>query len=406
MAEQKNFVYIGKWAMTGGRDSSPAPAMGFGIYEYDIETGMISHIKDVFQDIAVGFTYIDKRRNVLYCTNEIAKLPGYAEGGGGRVFAFALDTVTGDMTQISCKPSFAPLPCGCCVDSNSEFLLVTNHSGGSAVTKAVKDIDGKYHISLEYDDASVVMYPINENGSLDDPCDIYKLEGLPSQGRPHPHSVSAAPDGSCYIVCDKGVDRIWTFKIDRTEKKLVLCGTEGYRTAPKSSPRYGCFHPEKPYFFANNESVPYVCSYKYNEYGALTEICSASIVPDGYDIDNPPPELSHPKHRPEQSDIRLHPNGKYLYDIVRGLDLLVVFEVNGDTGELVRKQIVEIKPGEIPQLAMHGPRGMAISPDGKFLLLASGGTNELITWKIGDDGLLTRVNVQQVSEKPANVAFL
>lgn len=384
MSDYKNtFVYVGNWGKT-------PTGCGFGICRYNTETGGLELIKSVFDEIAVGATCLDAKRNILYCTNELATHPGYVLGGGGQIYAFAIYPETGDLTEINHQPSYGTLPSSVAVDATGKYLIATNHTGHTPITKSVKDASGKYRIALEYDDATTILYPLNDDGSVGDPCDIYKHSGngpLPKQSHPHPHQVMMSPSGNLFAVCDKGSDQIFFFRINRETEKLEVCGGEGYKSIPGSSPRYSVFHPTRPYFYMNNETKAVIRAFRYDEDGKLEPICTVNALPEDCE-DN----LTM-----MQSDIRIHPSGKYLYGLIRGINAVSVFEIKEETGKIEKIQTVTLDG--------TGPRGCAISPDGWFMHIAALKSKEVLVWAIGEDGKLSPTGKKISQPNPGNVTF-
>jgi 6-phosphogluconolactonase len=379
----KTFLYVGNWAKT-------PTGTGIGICSYNPENGELAPIKSVFDEIIAGAICLDSKRNILYCVNELATHPGYASGGGGQVYAFAIDPETGDLTEINHQPSYAPYPVSVAVDATGKYLIAVNHSGLTPITKSVKDASGKYRIVLEYDDATTILYPLNDDGSIGDPCDIYKHSGkgpLPKQTHPQPHSVAMSPSGNLFAVCDKGSDQIFFFRINRETEKLEVCGGEGYKSIPGSSPRYSVFHPTRPYFYVNNETKAVIRAFRYDENGKLEPISTVSVLPEDCE-DNP---------KMMQSDMRIHPSGKYLYDLIRGISAVSVFEIKEATGEIERIQTVTLDG--------TGPRGCAISPDGRFMHIAALKSSEVLVWTIGEDGKLSPTGKKISQPNPGNVTF-
>jgi 6-phosphogluconolactonase len=84
--------------------------------------------------------------------------------------------------------------------------------------------------------------------------------------------------------------------------------------------------------------------------GALTEVQSLSTLPEGTD-----PVGS-------TAEVVAHPSGKFLYGSNRGHDSIVVYAIDGATGQLTR---VENEP-----IRGKTPRNFVVSPDGKWLLAA------------------------------------
>ncbi|MBM7656138.1 beta-propeller fold lactonase family protein [Neobacillus cucumis] len=138
------FVYIGNWKNNGS-------SCGFGICKYDEKRGELEYQKNVFPEICIGATYLDKKRNILYCTDERSHHPDFGHGGGGRVYALAINSESGDLVEINHKPTYALLASYVTTDRSGNYLIVTNHSGDHPVTKSVRDAAGNYHIVLEFE---------------------------------------------------------------------------------------------------------------------------------------------------------------------------------------------------------------------------------------------------------------
>lgn len=385
------FVYIGNWKeKPSSWETGPAVGRGIGICKYDPETGDLEPLKSVLGEISAGAVCLDARRNILYCTDESLTLPGYALCGGGQVIALAIDPQTGDLTEINRQPSFAPLPCYVTVDAESRYLLTVNHSGHMPITRSVRDASGKYRIDLEYDDGTTVLYPLGEDGSIGEACDIYKHSGkgpLPKQHHAKPHSVVMSPSGRLFAVCEWGSDRIYLFRINRETQRLEVCGGKGYQTIPASSPRYSFFHPRRPYFYVNYETKALIDLFRYDEEGRLERIGTVSGLPEGC--------ADHLEMK--QSDMRLHPSGRFVYLLIRGINAVSVFALDEKTGGLERIQTVTLDG--------LGPRGCAVSPDGRFLIIAALTSQEVLVWAIGEDGKLSPTGKKTGQPSPGNVTF-
>jgi 6-phosphogluconolactonase (cycloisomerase 2 family) len=379
----KTFAYIGKWAKT------PTDT-GIGICRYHAETGELEPIKTASDGVIAGAICLDPKRKILYCAHEAATLPGYDMGGGGQVYAFAIDPGSGDLTEINHQPSYATLPCYVATDATGKYLIATHHTTHTPVTRSVRDASGKYRIVLEYDDATTILYRLNDDGSIGDPCDIYKHSGkgvLPKQTHPQIHSVVMSPSGNLFAVCDKGSDQVFFFRINRETEKLEVCGGGSYQSIPGSSPRYSVFHPTRPYFFMNHETKAVISAFRYDEEGKLDPIGTANALPEGCE-DN----LTM-----MQSDLRIHPSGKYLYDLIRGINGVSVFEIKEETGGIERIQTVTLDG--------IGPRGCAVSPDGRFLVIAALKSQEVLVWAVGKDGKLSPTGKKISQPNPGNVTF-
>jgi 6-phosphogluconolactonase len=80
------------------------------------------------------------------------------------------------------------------------------------------------------------------------------------------------------------------------------------------------------------------------------------------------------------ADLKITPNGKFLYGTNRGHDSLVAYRIAED-GELSQ---IEIEPSQ-----GKGPQNLVITADGKWLLCANMPGNNISVFRIGDDGAIT-----------------
>jgi len=384
----KTFAYVGNWR------AKPADQNGFGIFEYDEATAGFTYLKHAINDVSVGAAYLNKSNNIFYCANEQTSLPGRI-GGGGQVLAVKLDPESGDMTEISRCPSYGVDPTYIAIDPGNKYMLVTHHVGYMPITKICKDPYGKYNIYTEFDDACTVMFRLHEDGSIGEPCDVWKHIGcgplLSTQSNPHIHSVMMSPDGKLFAVCDKGSDRFFFFRIDYETERLVL--VNDYQSFPASSPRHSCFHPTLPYWFMNNEAMQVIRAFKYDEDGRLDHICTVDTLPDGC-VDDPSLDRNQ---RPRQSDIQIHPSGKYLYTLIRGISTVSAFAIDQNTGALEKIQSL--------RLGGTAPRSCAFSPDSRFLVIPIPDCGEVIVCSVGPDGQLSVTDKKASQPSPGIVTF-
>jgi len=387
IGDMKTFVYIGNWrAKTAGRN-------GFGIFRFDEATAELTWCKHALSDVSVSAVYLNTKTNILYCANELTNAPGGL--GGGQVLAVKLDPESGDMTEISRSPSYGANPTGIALDPGGRYMLVTHHAGYLPVTKVGRDPYGKYRIYPEYDDTNTVLFLLREDGSIGEPCDVWKHIGhgplLKSQANPHVHSIMISPNGRFFAACDKGSDRVCFFRINYEDERLVLIND--YQSLPGSSPRYSCFHPSLPYWYFNNESMTVIRAFRYDDDGRLYHICTVDTLPDGCEND---PLLIGNQHM-IQSDIQIHPSGKFIYTMMRSISYVSVFAVDQDTGALRKIQSIRLNGSEL--------RTCAFSPDGRFLLTAVLDAGEVSVFSVGSDGKLSETDIKANQPSPGTVTF-
>ena len=388
------YALVGQW---GYNQSDP---MGISSYCYNPENGDLEFIETIREDIVSGQMCIDQERGMVYVVNEIGHIKGDL-GGGGYVHAFHIDSETGKLTFVNEQRSLSPEPCYLWLDVSKKFLLVCHCADPFHVTKIRQLEDGSFTSDTVYDDTALVMIRINDDGSLGDICDVSITKGCGATGPnsrsfvheisghimhiqviSRQHSVSGNPDGTLFAVCDRGMDKIYTYHIDRENGKLIPM--HEYSEAVASSPRYCAFHPTKPYFYANMEKIPYVNAYRYNaSEGTLDKICETKTVFD------------NTKVRSGCSDLRIHPNGKYLYS-TSNPNTISVMEIAAD-GSLTLKQNMDCG-GDYP-------RTICLSPDGKFLFSGNNHSADITSFHVEENGCLTSTGKTFKGISPSVIRF-
>ena len=378
------FLYIGSFC--------PGGSAGYSVYRFDEGNGRAELVADdLFPEISAGTVLYDKKRGILYATDERPGNPGFLKGGGGRVFALRPDPGTGILTKLDETISYGARPSFAAADTEGEFLLVTNFGAskhaGTPVTRVRQREDGTWGVSVEYEDASTALIRLKPDGSFGDAADVlvHPQAGTPDPVVPHAHCVRRSPDGRYFAVCEMGTDSIFMLEIDRAAGRLKVCGGEPYRYFPGYGPRYCLFHPSKPFLFVNAEDIPAVTSFRCGEGGLLEEINTIHVMPEG---ETPVPEL--------QSGLAISPDGRFLYSLMRKYDLLNVFSADQVTGELQRTGTY--------QLSGEHPKDCAVSPDGRYLAVAyrKSGRAELLA--LGGNGEVGPV-VLTLPRKDAGLVF-
>lgn len=194
---------------------------------------------------------------------------------------------------------------------------------------------------------------MNEEGIVDQFLDVVKHFGTGPNTRQmiaRPHSVVMSPSGKLFAVCDKGNDTVRMYGLDRQSRKRVL-PKHIYHHSPGSMPRYCVFHPEHHWFYQNNENGKELLAFRYDEEGMLQLIDVCSITPN---------DIMMQEDILEQQELVMNRQGRYLYDVIRGPNVIAVLEINQQTGSAK----------SIQQQKLDGmwPRSCTISSDGQFLL--------------------------------------
>lgn len=363
---------------------------GLSGYLFNEENGELEFIETVEKETPFNVTHFDSKRGLLYALVEDENLPGLRGGGGGRIFVFRIDPVSGKLTKICVKETWCSNPSYLTLDQTSSYLVVSNHGSKSAVTKIGEDPYGNYYPMVEYDDAAVELFSVNEDGTVDKLLDVAKHSGCGPEKRQvfaHPHSAVMSPCGSLFAVCDKGNDTVRMYRIDREKNKFIQ-PEHIYKHSPASLPRYCLFHPNKPWFYHNNENNAVFYAFRYQKNGLLRPNGECSAMPEG---------AAMKESILEQQGLVMDHRGRFIYDVVRGPNLVAAFEVDQENGS--------VKPIQYRPVDGVWPRGCAISPNGRFLLVCCLGDEKIIEYAIAPEGSLQETGREYFNAGAAYMSF-
>lgn len=321
-----HLIYIGTYTRTTSQ----------GIYSVRLDrtTGALSNPELVATTANPSFVALSPDRSHLYavCESDTLAVP------------FAVNIDTGRLVPDIVRSSGGKAPCHLMVDHSDRCLVVAH-----------------YHTGI------VAALPIAEDGSLGAAGSIITHTGRSvhpeRQTGPHVHSVNISPDNRFVIVCDLGLDQVFTYALDPTRATLTPAATPFIATAPGAGPRHSAFSPDGRHVFVINELDSTMVSYRYEAAtGALTPLDTRSTLPDGF------AGTSH------CAEVRVHPSGRFVYGSNRGHDSIVVFGFDADSGRLT--------PVEHVPTGGRNPRNFALSPDGAWLVAANQNSDSLRVFRV------------------------
>jgi 6-phosphogluconolactonase len=274
--------------------------------------------------------------------------------GPGWMSSFRVDARSPVLTPVQVStPDAGPTPCHVAVDGTGRIALAANFHLGQAAA-----------IPLNADGTFGSARVVTHSGHGHHPT---------LQAKPHVHSTNIARDNRFALVCDLGLDRIYTYAIDREPVALKPGAVPFMPSAPGAGPRHLAFSSDGGLAYAINELDSTVAAYRYDPAtGALTHLQTVSALPEGFEGVS------------TAAEVRIHPNGRFLYGSCRGPDILAVFAIDAASGLL--------RPVESVPCGGKGPRNFTVSPDGEWLVCAHQGSGTLCSFRVdGASGRLQRI---------------
>jgi 6-phosphogluconolactonase (cycloisomerase 2 family) len=332
---------------------------GIYTFRFNQETGAFKTLSDAETGNPSYLTISDDNR-FIYTVNE------YGDGNEA-VTAFRFNKEDGTLQKMNSVPAMGADPCY--ITATNRYMVTANYSGGS-----------------------ISVFPIAEDGSLLPASDVIPFTGSGAdkerQEKPHLHCVRVSPDGQFLFANDLGTDRIHVFEINTQahagggEKFLKAAVPPALHIAPGSGPRHITFSPNGKQAYLINELSGAVVAFDY-ENGTLSEI--QTIQADTVNAKG-------------SADIHVSPDGKFLYASNRlAADGIAIFSIDRTDGKLTKAGY---------RLTGIHPRNFIITPNGKYLLVASRDNNAIEIYERNKkNGLLTPTGKEIPVEKPVCLKF-
>jgi 6-phosphogluconolactonase (cycloisomerase 2 family) len=309
---------------------------GISTYRMDPATGVWEHLNVLEGITNPSFLAIDPRERFLYCVH----------GGSGQgVSSFAITPGSGALTYLNTQPSGGTNPVHLSIPPSGACLVVANYTG-----------------------ASVAMLAIAPDGTLNSASSVLGLTGEPGpdpveQPGPHPHDIPLDPTGQFAVVPDKGLDRVFVFRLDTSQGKLVPTEQGSVQARPGAGPRHAAFHPRAPYLYVINELDSTVATFRFqSDSGTLTQLQVLTSLPAEF------------TERSTGAEIAVAPSGRFVYASNRGHDSIVICAVDPNSGVLTT---VGWEPTQGRQ-----PRHFALDPSGSFLYAANQASDCITTFAV------------------------
>ncbi|MGB4568616.1 MAG: lactonase family protein [Dysgonamonadaceae bacterium] len=325
-------------------------------------------------------------------TGEMYLLAGtYTSDEGSKgIYVYRFNTETGESEEVSvtevANPSYLTL------SPNEKFVYSVgeNDEGDGAAYAFSFDKKGKNVHTANYGGGSISSFQVKSDGGLSELVSLIRFKGsgpdTVRQKSPHVHCVRYSPDGKYLFATDLGTDKIYRMEtmdaVFEGQPAISESTLIAFVTPPGTGPRHFDFHPGEEYVYLLGELSGEVIVYDYNDgYLKINQtIASDTVGARG------------------SADIHVSPDGRFLYTSNRlKADGIAIFSINPDDGKLKKVGY---------QLTARHPRNFAITPNGKFLLVASRDDNKIQVFAINSEtGLLTDTSQDILLNKPVCLKF-
>lgn len=309
---------------------------GLRVFSFHTESGKLRLLHEIAEKNA---TFLDVNENTahLYCT---AEMPDQA--GEGAVAAYRIDPNDGDLTFVNRQPAAGARPTYVRVDGSGRYILAANYGSGN-----------------------VNLYPLDDEGRLQPMSDLHHHSGSgPNHERqeaPHPHCIMQDANNRFVFVPDLGIDRVVVYQLDTEQQKLIP--HDSVPSPAGSGPRHIAFHPNGQFAYVVNELDATVSAFRYDaEAGKLTALQHAPSLPADFKGEN------------TAAEVRISPDGRFLYMSNRGADNITVFSIHPEEGTLELRGSVDC--------GGRTPRNFNLSPDGRFLLCGNQDSDNITVFRI------------------------
>ncbi|WP_309025468.1 lactonase family protein [Pelagicoccus sp. SDUM812002] len=183
-----------------------------------------------------------------------------------------------------------------------------------------------------------------------------------SQEQSRPHWVAFADEDKLLHSVDLGSDEIWTYAVGDSVEAISL---EHRVKFPRGTgPRHMALDSGSGLAYVSGELNLAVNTFHYDaRSGRFSPLQYIATVED-----------EAASGRNSLSEIQVHESGRFVYTAVRGLDLMVAFSADPETGMLTKV--------EQQGAGVKWPRNFTISDSGKWLIVAGQHSDELRVFSI------------------------
>jgi 6-phosphogluconolactonase (cycloisomerase 2 family) len=350
---QQCYVFVGSYNKDKTKD-------GIYVFEMDTVTGALTKVSAVDSVLNPAYLTLSPDGNNLYACTE-AKTPG-----AGSISSYAFNPQTKALTFIN-----------------------SQKSAGENPVYVATDKSGKWLANGCYTEGSASIYPLSANGTIGPAAQVFTYTdssiNKERQERSHIHSAVFSPDNRYVYFQDLGADKIRCYEFNGSKKKpLQPAKTPFIRTYSGGGPRHFTFHPNGKFAYCIEELAGTITTFKLTK-DSLRSVqrlyAHPDSITDGF----------------SSADIHISPDGKFLYASNRGVENnIAIFSIMGDIGIL--------RPVGYHTSGGNHPRIFALTPTGKFVVVANQVTGNVVVFKRNaTTGLLEDTGIEVTVESASCV---
>ena len=298
------------------------------------------------------------------------RLYAVSEYNDGRQGAYSFD-VSEDKVQLS-NPIFLPT-------APKEALPRAGADPCHIVT------DGKYVITANYTGGDISVFSLDAKGRLQPEVQNIAFEGKTPERVAHIHCIIPTPDKKYILATDLGNDRVYRFRYNKKARKnaeVLTAQRVAYEVSDGQGPRHLTFSKDGRFAYLINElgGECVVLSYRKGKLKEVQRIMADEGGGRG------------------SADIHISPDGRFLYTSHRlKKDGIAIFAIDPKKGSLTKIGY--------QHTGIH-PRNFAITPNGKYLLVACRDDNKIQVFERNEaTGELTETAQAIEVDRPTCIVF-
>jgi len=353
-AAAPSFMYVGSFTQKDGGHGD-----GLSVYRRGSESEPWQLV-DVLRDLAdPSFLVIDRQGRCVYSSH----------GDGTEATAYRIDAATGRLAVLNRQATGGVNGAHLSIDGSGRYLAVANYATGG-----------------------LALLSIGPDGSLGPVCDAAKMTGMPGphktqQESSHPHHCPFDRSGRFIVVPDKGLDRVFLYRLDRERGRLIPGEPASVASRAGAAPRHVDFHPLLPFAYVINEIDSTITVYRFEpEIQVLKPLQIVPTAPATYTGNN------------TGAEIVAAPSGRFVYGSNRGHDSIAIFAIDQATGLLTA---VGWEPTE-----GRTPRFFTLDPSGTHLYAANQASDTVVIFRVDQaTGKLAATGEKIAVKTPTTIAF-